>query len=115
MFANQPTASAGARREGPAMTVEVARAGRRDDRAPRTPAASVDRRAASPWTDAPGPASPAGPFPLSHARRDERDDVEPERRAREADVAAASGSRRAAVVRERVHARGEARAGGEGG
>ena len=64
MFANQPTASAGARREGPAMTVEVARAGRRDDRAPRTPAASVDRRAASPWTDAPGPASPAGPFPF---------------------------------------------------
>ena len=46
------------------MTVEVARAGRRDDRAPRTPAASVDRRAASPWTDAPGPASPAGPFPF---------------------------------------------------
>lgn len=45
------------------MTVEIARAGRRDDRAPRTPAASVDRRAAArPWTDAPGPSSPAGSF-----------------------------------------------------
>ena len=44
------------------MTVEIARAGRRDDRAPRTPAASVDRRVASPWTDAPGPSSPAGSF-----------------------------------------------------
>ena len=72
MFANQPTASAGARREGPAMTVEVARAGRRDDRAPRTPAASVDRRAASPWMDAPGPASPAGSFRARPARRARR-------------------------------------------
>ena len=44
------------------MTVEIARAGRRDDRAPRTPAASVDRRVASPWMDAPGPSTPAGSF-----------------------------------------------------
>ena len=114
MFPRNPQA----RTRRPAMTVDGARAGRRDDRAPRTPAASIDRRAASPWMDAPGPASPpAGPF--SHARRGERDDVEPERRAREADVAAAAGGsrRRArrAAVRERVHARGEARAGGEGG
>ena len=62
MFCAPPTASAGARGRGPAMTVEIARAGRRDDRAPRTPAASVDRRVASPWMDAPGPSTPAGSF-----------------------------------------------------
>ena len=59
MFPRNPQA----RTRRPAMTVDGARAGRRDDRAPRTPAASIDRRAASPWMDAPGPASPpAGPF-----------------------------------------------------